>query len=328
MNVLVTGATGFIGGKLVDKLKGEGHSVRVLVRPGREGRFRPSNGIEVHPGDLGEPESLNEATRGIHVVVHSAGALGKWDVPVQEMARINVTGTRHLMRASLDQGVSHFVHLSAGGVSGPMPPTPADETVVCHPKTPYERTKLEGENAVLEFHRREKLPVTVLRPTFTYGPGDLHKLPIFRAVWSGRLALIGNGESLIHPVYVDDLLQGIGRAMEKEGQGEIYLIGGPRPVTKRELLDTIASSLDVRRNWWKIPRHLAFFLALAAEGAGKIVKKTPPLTRGRVLMMGWSFGYRIDKAKEKLDYSPQTDLAQGIAQTAAWYRENGHLPRN
>jgi len=320
MRVLVTGATGFIGSKLVRALRTEGWTVRALVRPGRAAAFAPEDGIEACVGDLDDPASLQRSCRGIDAVVHTAGALGKWGVPEASLRRINVGGTAALLEASREARVRHLVHLSAGGVSGPMPPVPADETYPCRPRTPYERTKLEAERLALEFHRRHRLPLTILRPTFTYGPGDRHKLPIFRAVQKGKIVLVGSGNSLIHPVFVDDVVRGIRCALDREGTGRTYILGGPRPVSKRELLDAIAEAIGVRRRWRRIPRGLAFAAALGAEGVGRLVGKAPPLTRGRVWMMGWSFGYRIARAQAELGYDPITDLDAGLRQTVAWYR--------
>lgn len=325
MRVLVTGATGFIGGKLVDSLVADGHEVRVLVRPGREGRFASQSGIEPCHGDLADAGSLITACAGMDAVVHSAGALGRWGVSEDDLAQINVRGVTRLVEACAKGGVTHFVHLSAGGVSGPMEPVPADETFACDPKTPYERTKLAGENAAADAAKRLGVPLTILRPTFTYGPGDAHKLPMFKAVKSGKMFLVGDGSSLIHPVFVDDLVHGIRLALDRPGRGETYILGGPRPVTKRELLDTIAENVGVRRRWLRLPRGPLMAAAFAAELLGRIVRIAPPLTRGRVLMMGWSFGYRIDKAGSDLGYRPQTSFSDGVRRTADWYREHGWI---
>jgi len=325
MRILVTGASGFIGAKLVEVLTGQGHAVRALMRPGREGPFLPANGVEPCRGDLGDQASLRAACRGIDAVVNAAGALGKWGVPAEELERVNVRGVTHLMEAGREAGVSHVVHLSAGGVSGPMPPVPADERTPCRPRTPYERSKWRGEQAALEAHRRGGVPLTILRPTFTYGPGDRHKLPLFRAVLRRRLVLIGDARSLIHPVFVDDVVSGILCALSREGRGETFLIGGPRAVTKRELLETIADALGAPKRWPQLNRHLAFALAVPAEAIGRVLRRDPPLTRGRVWMMGWSFGYRIDKAQQELGYQPKMELRSGVDRTAAWYRRRGLL---
>jgi nucleoside-diphosphate-sugar epimerase len=217
------------------------------------------------------------------------------------------------------------VHLSAGGVTGPVEETSVDETYDCRPATPYERTKLAGERSVLARSRELGIPAAVVRPTFTYGPGDPHKLALFRAVRRGRFAFIDGGRSVLHPVFVDDAVSGILLALERARPGEVYIVGGERPVSKRELVETIAAALGVRPPSISLPRALAWPVASLLEPAGRLLGFEPVLTRSRVMMMGDNFGYSIAKARRELGYAPRVDLATGIRRTVAAYREAGLL---
>ena len=321
--VLVTGATGFIGGTLVRALREAGYPVRALVRDKAQAPGAP--GIEFHIGDLLRPDSLVGIERGVEVAVHCAGILGKWGTPQALLHEVNVRGSINLLARFEGAPLQRYVHLSAGGVTGPVRQGFADETYVCKPATAYERTKLLAEQKVLELSAQMGIPATVVRPTFTYGPGDPHKIGLFRAVQKGRYAFIGDGESVNHPVFVQDLVSGIRLVIDKGRAGEVYIIGGERPVTKRELVDTIADALGVKRPGIRVPRWLAVIAAWKLEVLGRLLRFEPILTRSRVMMMADNFGYSIAKARDELGYAPQTDLSDGIATTVRCYREAGLL---
>jgi len=321
--VLVTGATGFIGGKLVSALLAAGRDVRAAVRDPE--RARGLRGAEIFRADLLQPESLTGIETGIDVAVHCASILGKWGTDEKHLYDINVNGTLNLLSRFCGTGVRRFVHLSAGGVTGPVAERAVDETYRCKPATAYERTKYLAERKVLETSREKGIPVTVLRPTFTYGPGDPHKVALFRAVKKGRYVFIGDGESVNHPVFVDDLIRGILLVIEKGRSGEVYIIGGERPVTKKELVYSIADALGVSRPRFRVPFWIAAATAPVLEALGRTFRFEPILTRSRVMMMADNFGYTIAKARDELGYAPATGLDEGIAATVRHYVESGKL---
>lgn len=320
---LVTGATGFIGGRLVQALVGAGSTVRVLVREPH--RWQPVAGVRVLEGDLLRPETLAGAADGAEVVVHCAGLLGKWGTDDSQLHAVNVGGTVQLLESCAGPALHRFVHLSAGGVSGPTERREVDERYACRPATAYERSKLEAERAVLARSQELGLSATVVRPTFTYGPGDPHKLALYRAIRNRRYAFIGDGESVNHPVFVDDLIRGILLAVERARSGEVYIIGGPEPVTKREMAYAIADALRVRRPSLCIPRPLAAAAAPPLEALGRLFGFEPLLTRSRVMMMAGNFGYSIEKARRELGYEPRVTLREGIALTINSYMQSGCL---
>jgi len=317
---LVTGATGFIGGYLVRRLLREGWGVRVLVRG-----EAAVDGAEPFRGDLLHPESLVGIERGVDVVVHGAGILGKWGTDERLIHDVNVGGALALLERFGDKQPRRYVHLSAGGVSGPVAARAVDESYDCRPATAYERTKFEAERRVLERSAQLGIPAVVVRPTFTYGPGDPHKIALFRAVKRGRYVFVGGGHSVNHPVYVEDVVHGILLAIERGRPGRVYIIGGERPVTKRELVHAIADALGVARPSLSIPRWIAAIAAWKLEILGRLIGFEPILTRSRVMMMADNFGYSIRKAREELGYTPRTGLEEGIRRTVQYYVEAGKL---
>lgn len=320
---LITGATGFVGRHLVPALARAGFRVRALVRDRRQAVALDD--VELFEGDLLRPETLSGLEERVDVVVHCASLLGKWGVAESLLHEVNVRAAAGLLRRFAGRNLECFVHLSAGGVTGPLRDGVVDERYACQPATAYERTKLLGEREILELSRKLEIPAVVVRPTFTYGPGDPHKLALFRAVQRGRYAFIGDGLSVNHPVFVDDLVAGILLLIERGRPGEVYIIGGERPVTKRELVQTIAEVLGVKPPSWRIPVWCARLAALGSEFLGRTFNFEPLLTRSRVMMMADSFGYSIAKARDELGYRPQTGLREGITATIASYRRDGKL---
>ena len=150
-------------------------------------------------------------------------------------------------------------------------------------------------------YKERKLPITVARPTFTYGVDDPHKLPLFRSIRKRRFIFIGNGNSTNHPVYIDDLIEGIMLLLERRPVGDVFIIGGPRPVTKMELVNIIGEELGVKTDFLHLPRWIADPAALSMLYLAKIIGFDPLLTPSRVSMMADNWGYSIHKAKTELE---------------------------
>jgi dihydroflavonol-4-reductase len=323
--ILITGASGFIGGKLAEFYAQSDSHVRLLIRnpAGLPGSL--NDRCEIAVGDITQPETLKTACESIDVVIHSAGMLGQWGVTYSLLHRSNVTGTLNMLQAAYDAGVKRFVHLSAGGVTGPVGSQPADEQYPPQPITDYERSKWEGEKQALEWSKEKDYNLIVLRPTFTYGPGDPHKLKLFQTVQKGRFFFIGGGLSTVHPVYIDDLVAGIDLGIRSDVKGECIIIGGSHPVTKAELINRIADVLGCRRPHFSAPVPVANLLTSIAENMGRLFNFTPPLTSSRVLALSQNWGYSITKAREQLNYNPSIELDEGLRRTVLWYREHGLL---
>jgi len=321
-NILVTGATGFIGSRLAISFLHHDHHVRALTR---RGDADLPHGVQRFVGDITDPASLEGIAEGIGTVVHCAGLLGKWQTDYARLHAVNVQGSLNLLEQFAGSSLQRFIYISAGGVTGPLPAGEADETYACRPATPYERTKLAAEEQLLEQATRLGIAALIVRPTFTYGAGDTHKLPLFRAIKKGRMILINRGASVNTPVYVDDVVAGIELAMQHGRPGETYIIGGPRPVSKKELISTIADTLGVSRPHISMPRGMAALGASVLETMGKVLHFEPMLTRGKVMMMADNFGYSINKARRKLHYNPQVNLQDGIRMTVNDYIARGWL---
>ncbi len=322
--VFITGATGFVGGALARELAQRGCEVHVLARPTADRRPLGDLPIIWHDGDLTTRNGLCAAVEEADWIIHAAGRLGQAGVPEEVYNQINAEGTRKLLAALPPGGKARVLHVSTPGVLGRTGREPATEEQPYAPDNPYERSKSAGERIALEFAHLG-LQVVVARPGFIYGPGDHHVLKLFRAVRDGKFFYIDGGNSLCHPTHIHDVVDGLLGCLERGQVGGVYHITGPRPVTFRELGETIAAALGVRPPWLNVPHWAAASGAAILETAGRLLGKTPPLSRTGVEFFSADRVFSWQKAHRELGYTPSRDLASGVGATVAWYRQHGWL---
>ena len=327
MNILISGATGFLGSHLVRVLAKEGHRCKCLVRrTSSTSELKDLDHVEFVYGDITDKESLKEAVKDVRVIYHLAAKIGKWGIPEKAFFAVNVHGTRNLLEVAHEGEVRQFIFCSTPGVQG-KGHAQASETLPYKPPYIYELTKCEGEKLVLGFHQKRKdLSVTILRPDFVYGPGDLRRLPLYRAIGNKRFYLIGNGRALLHPTYIEDVVQGFCLpANNPVSFGETYNIAGPRVVTVREYAETIAQTLNVSLPRLRFPKPSAGILATFLEALSKITGKEPILSQSKVKFLTSNHGSNISKAMNELGYRPKTDFEAGIKRTVNWYYQHDLL---
>ncbi len=326
MRVALTGASGYTGGRLLDVLQERGDDVRALVRaPSVTDRLRGS-GATLVEGDLSSREALQRLVEGADAVLHVAAVYRTAAHPDAYYRDVNVGGTERLLEAAAAAGVRRFVHTSTVGVHGHVTDPPAHEDAPVAPGDVYQATKAEAEALALEFCRRRGLPVAVVRPGAIYGPGETRLLKLFRAIARGRYAVVGDGQSFYHPVYIDDLIQGFLLALERDGAvGESFLICGPEYVTQNELAALVAKHTGGRVLPFRIPAWPIQLAGDAVEALCVPFGIEPPLHRRRVDFWTKSRAFSIEKARRILGYDPKVHLEDGIARTAASYRDAGWL---
>ncbi|NOT07000.1 MAG: NAD(P)-dependent oxidoreductase, partial [Gemmatimonadales bacterium] len=208
MKVLVTGATGFVGGHLVDALLRRGDTVTALVRSRAKGEALAKRGVTPAPGDLADDAALRAAARGQEVVYHLAGLVAAHSEA--EFQTVNADGTARLVAAVAAGAPSaRLVLVSSMAAAGPSPAGgKLTGTEPARPVTAYGRSKLAGERAVAE----GPLPWTILRPPAVYGPGDLELLRVFKATAFGAVPVFGGGGQELSMVYGPDLAEAIAAA--------------------------------------------------------------------------------------------------------------------
>jgi len=298
MRVFVTGAGGFIGGAVCRHLAAEGHDVRGHVAA-RDGAILP----EAIPRD-------------VDVIVNSAGKLGKHGSKKSELTSSNALLPEMLGSVCASCGI-HLVHISTPGVAGLCANSTEDSPLA--PWGEYERSKAEGE-VLLRKHL--DLPgglLTVLRPDFVYGPGDTHKLELFRMVSGGLMPLIGMNGAVIRPTFVGDVCSAVSASLPGGClHGDLFNIGGPETASLRELTVIIAASLGRRVLMLPLPR-LAYRLAL---GMGPLCPAS--ISESRRRLFGDDHYVSLRKAS-LAGFKASWNLREGVDATVSWYRSEGLL---
>jgi len=316
--VAVTGATGFIGRHLVAELIARGIEVRAIVRPESTQPLPAGAAIVRAPLQL---EALRGAFDGVGAVVHLAGVINALDEAAYSAA--NVEGSRAVAVAAAGVG-ARLVHISSLAAAGPAPASaPRSESDTPNPQTPYGRSKLDGERVVTA---TPELRWTILRPGVVYGPGDRALLPFFKLARFGVLPLVGRRDAAYMFVYVHDLVRAIAAALETPRDGEVMFVGHPRPVTAREVVETIRQAVGGSAIVIPIPQPVTHLAAVVCELIAHGLGAPLPIDRARyVELSAEGFVCRVDRLRERLGVVAAIDLREGFAQSAAWYRQQGWI---
>ncbi|MEO7984958.1 MAG: NAD-dependent epimerase/dehydratase family protein [Gemmatimonadales bacterium] len=323
---LVTGATGFTGAHLVRSLTADGESVRVIARPGTKADEKLPAGLDIVEGDVTDRVTVERAVAGAHTVYHLAAAYREAKHHDDYYARVHVDATRLLLDAAKARGVERFVHCSTVGVHGDILSPPADEHAPYAPGDVYQRTKLEGEQLALSYNDPNGLSVTVARPTAIYGPGDTRLLKLFSMIARRRFIVLGTGDIFYHMVHVYDLVAGLRLlGTDPRAAGEVFILGGDRYYTLRQVAGLIAEAAGVSQSWLRLPARPFQILGTLCEKACIPFGIEPPIHRRRVDFYTKSRAFTIEKARRVLDYRPEVSLSDGIRSTLKWYRDFGYI---
>ena len=326
MKILVSGATGFLGSHLVRFLIQQGHTVSALVRTTSEvGELETLGAHLFYNDNAHDPESFNAIFSQDHdfeVVYHLASLLTLAKLKYEDYWAINVEVTRNLLEASLNfPSLKAFVYCSSVGVIGELPEIPANEQTRCVPDNDYGRTKYEAECLVSEY--ADRLPVCSVRPAWVYGPGDTRTFAFFRMVAKGHFFMIGDGQTRISPIYVDDAVQGLVLCAEqiKKTRGEIFIVAGKESVALQDLAELIAKEAGSNVLPLRVPSWAARLAARICETLCARLGIEPMIHKSRLNFFFRDQAFDISKIRETAGYAPQVDLPEGIRRTVQWYQQ-------
>jgi 2-alkyl-3-oxoalkanoate reductase len=320
VKVLVTGASGMLGGAVARLLAARGDTVRVFQR-------RPAAlpGVDEVLGDVTSPEAVRSAAGGMDAVVHLAAKVtvtGRW----RAFAAANIDGVRNVLGAAADAGVPRLVHVSSpsvahhgsslvGAGAGPADPDRA--------RGHYARSKAAGELLALAADR-PGFAVVVVRPHLVWGPGDTQLVErIMARARAGTLAVIGPGTALIDTTYVDNAAEAIaaalGRAQHAHGEALVITNGEPRPVA--EIMAHLCAIAGVPPPRVHVPFPVAWAAGAVAEVAWPAAggKGDPPITRFLAEHLATAHWFDQRRTRRLLDWTPRVSLDEGLARLAAWY---------
>lgn len=330
-NVLVTGASGFLGGRLVQMLGDAGAAVAVLARPGSvlPPHMRQQRGVRVLRADLDAPGAaadplarspeLAAALGEITHIFHCAGCSTDW-APLAQYQQANITLTAALLRLAQQHAprLQRFVHVSSTDVYG-YPKHAGDESMpLCDVGLPYNRTKLLGDQLVQRAIRAREVKATIVRPASIYGPGGKAFVTDIAALLRQRLMLLVDGGCAPGGfVYVDDVCRAMLLAAASErALGQAYILSSVDGTTWRTYTRALAEMLQVPAPWLSLPFPAAMALARASQVPHQLgVPGRPLLTRHAVYLLGRDQQYATTRAREELGWMPVMPLEDGIARS-------------
>jgi nucleoside-diphosphate-sugar epimerase len=330
MLTLVTGATGFIGGRIAHALRERGGEVRGLVRdPRRAGALR-DRGVEIAEGDMEDVGSLARAVQGVDCVHHTAAVVGDWPDPAHTR-RVNVDGTRALLEASVAAGVRRFVHVSSLAVYGNRHHRGTDESAPYRRGDTYTDAKIESELVVQAFQEAGKIDTVRLRPGFVYGPGDRLLIPRIReALSTNKFTFVGDGSKQMNCVYIDDLAEiAVLAGDAPHGVGQAYNVTDGTQTPLRDFITLLAELLRLPVPTRKVPPAVAVLACYGSEYLARLlrVERAPIMNISRLRFLYYNQYYSIDKARRDLGYAPRFTYREGLPPTIAWTTGQPHAER-
>jgi len=315
---LVTGGRGFLGRAVVHQLLDQGWVVRILNRgsaPDLEAK-----GVDCIQGDIRDGETVVRACKGVKVIHHTAALAGIWG-PREWYEGINLTGTRNVIRAALDNGVEAIIHTSTPSVvfnrrshRGGDESLPYGSRWLCH----YAETKRLAEEEMLQAHQAGKLLTVALRPHLIFGPGDNHLIPrLIQAHRDGRLKQVGDGQNQVDMTYIDTAAMAQIKAQEAllagRTGGKAYFISQGEPIVLWDWIRELLEKLGEQPLKKKVPLGVAYTAGGILEGIWKIFGKSgePPMTRFVALQLATSHTFSIAAARRDLNFEPPITMQEG-----------------
>lgn len=327
MRVLVTGASGFLGGHVAELFSGRGDSVRALVRKTSNTKHLAKlKNVELFEGSVEQVERVREAVDGVDAIVHCAGIVKAKST--DEFFAVNTGGTSNLVEAArrLGSKLRRFVHVSSLEACGPSPdggPVRPDQE---NPVTGYGRSKLAAEKVVLA--AKDAMNVTILRPGAIYGPRDGEILEVFKSIQRGLLPLVAGGTAKGVWIYATDCAEACVRAVEADvPSGRVYFVDdGCGPLDQRQMCADAERALGrkafVRAS---LPVPLLMTVARGVEVFGRVAGKPVMLTREKANMLLQHWVCSSEATRKDLGWEPRVPWSEGVNRAVEWYRQNGWL---
>ena len=317
--LLVTGAAGFLGSALVRRLRASGSEVRVLVRRPLPWMQRDP-GIQVVIGDLGDPEVVSHAVNGVEKVYHIGAAMRGG---AREYSAGTVWGTRNVITSCVKWRAKRLVYVSSLSVldhAGRDPGVPVTEESALEPwpeqRGFYTQSKLEAEQLVVDAIQNGGLPAVIIRPGQIFGPGAEGVAPNGVVAIGGRWIAVGPGSQAIPLVYIEDVVDALLLAAERENAvSRCFNVVDPRETRQDEYLSAVGRRAEEGPNVYRVPSSIFLALAGVVEVLGKLLGRAVPLTRYRARSLRPLANFRLDAVRQDLGWEPRVGVANGLART-------------
>jgi len=324
MNVLVTGATGFIGSFVAEYFLEKGFNVRGTIRKTSNLRWVKDKGYTLIETDFESPESLRKCVEGVDYIVHIAGTIAAPDY--NGYLKGNRDSTFNLLKAieKWNPKIEKFLYCSSQTAVGPAKSLdePVDETTECKPITKYGQSKLEAEKEVMNF--KDLFPVTIVRLPAIYGPRDTALVDMFRIVHKGIAPLIGFDDKYLSLLYCSDAVEGIYLAtLSEKSKGEIFFLSSEEFYTWSYLMDVMIKAIGRKAIKIRIPEFIVYTAGFLSEKIGKISGNTPVFNLEKAKDFVQKYWIcKGTKAKQLLGFEPKVHPEEGFKTTYKWYLDN------
>ena len=327
-SALVTGASGFIGGHVAERLLAEGVRVRALVRDPTRGAWLARQGAELCAGAITDPAVVDAAVRDVDTVFHLAAVVGPAALPLASFEAINAGGTRLVMDACRRcRSIERVVHVSSVAVTGGAPPGAAvTEDTPASPVTRYGITKWRAEQAAGDAARAE-LPVAIVRPAWVYGARSPGAIKLFQRIAARRMVLVGRARNTMQPVSVEDVVDALWLAATVPGiEGRTYQVAGPEPITSGDFCGEVARALGVPPPSLRVPMPAAMAAARLCEWLYPLRLGKPPIDRGKLGFFVNDQHHSTERAARDLGWRARIGVGEGIRRAVRDMRALGLVP--
>ncbi len=314
---LVSGGSGFVGGRLIERLVAQGWQVRALARSDEAMRIVEKHGAQAVRGSLDDPASMSNAVLGCSVVIHVAALFKLWGEPA-DFERTNVEGTANLLKAAAAASVTRFVQLGAAAVvMGDMAPLlQATESLPRQERSwaPYSASKARSEALVLGANRPGVFETIVVRPPMIWGAGMPTLDHMVENVKAGQFRWVGDGSQSMSTAHVDNVCHALELAAEKGSGGEAYFVGDADDSTLKEVISGLLRTRGIDPPRASAPLPVAWAMASVMEWIWRAFsrKGEPPITRQMLRLIGAPFTLDTGKAQRELGYRPVISRDEGL----------------
>lgn len=326
-NILITGVGGFIGLRAAEIAIKRGMNVCGLESDPEKAKAAANLGVQVTNGSVKNQEVTQAACQGVDLVLHTEEIAAEGGA-IDQFREVNVAGTINIAKAAQNAGVKTFVHLSNALVYGFDYPEGVTETAQLTPQeNPYCQTKIEAELALLQLNCPPDFGIIIIRPGDVYGPGSIPWVVRPLQLMGQKLfAYVNDGQGVINHLYVDNLIDAIFLAIEKQCYGEIFNITDGQQTSWKDYFTSLAEIGDFPVPSSLPKAELKGFLQIRYQGQ-KLFRKKPDIFPDAVDFMSRSYSYSIDKARKVLGYEPAINLSAGMDQTREWLMKNAAVKK-
>lgn len=317
--LLITGIGGFIGLRTIEIAIAKGLKVRGLEQDAELAKKAEKLGAEVIIGSVTDISITQKACQDVDIVLHTE-EVAKEGGSIKEFSQVNIDGTINIGKAARNAGIKTFVHLSTGSVYGFDYPNNVDEKEqLIKEKNPYCQTKIEAEKALVQLNSSRDFGIIIIRAGDVYGPGSIPWTVRPISFMQQKLFAYTNEGKVINHLYVDNLIDAIFLAIEKEQHGEIFNITDGQETSPQEFFTRLAEAAGCQPPSSLGKEEIRVFLKLRCQGQ-KLLRKKPDIYPEAVDFMSRPYAFSIDKARRFLDYQPAISLDEGMKCIKEWLK--------